>query len=109
MIFIPVRKAPQSRVEKQLAFLIKRQNQFKQAALEAKKRGEIEQAKEYLRMSKGFNQLIDASRGGLPIDMNTVSVSLLGLVSYFYPIFFLFVFLIISIFVSPFCSFSSIF
>lgn len=72
--FLPVRKAPQSRVEKQLAFLIKRQNQFKQAALEAKKRGEIEQAKEYLRMSKGFNQLIDASRGGLPIDMNTVSV-----------------------------------
>ncbi|XP_037775377.1 coiled-coil and C2 domain-containing protein 1-like isoform X1 [Penaeus monodon] len=69
-----VRKAPQSRVEKQLAFLIKRQNQFKQAALEAKKRGEIEQAKEYLRMSKGFNQLIDASRGGLPIDMNTVPV-----------------------------------
>ncbi|XP_063606025.1 coiled-coil and C2 domain-containing protein 1-like isoform X2 [Penaeus indicus] len=69
-----VRKAPQSRVEKQLAFLLKRQNQFKQAALEAKKRGEIEQAKEYLRMSKGFDQLIDATRGGLPIDMNTVPV-----------------------------------
>ncbi|XP_047479024.1 coiled-coil and C2 domain-containing protein 1-like isoform X2 [Penaeus chinensis] len=69
-----VRKAPQSRVEKQLAFLIKRQNQFKQAALEAKKRGEIEQAKEYLRMSKGFNQLIEATRSGLPIDMNTVPV-----------------------------------
>ncbi|KAG7167864.1 Coiled-coil and C2 domain-containing protein 1-like [Homarus americanus] len=66
--------APQSRVEKQLAFLTKRQTQFKQAALEAKKRGEIEQAKEYLRMCKGFDQLIEATRGGLPVDMNTVPV-----------------------------------
>ncbi|XP_045616529.2 coiled-coil and C2 domain-containing protein 1-like [Procambarus clarkii] len=69
-----VRQAPQSRVEKQLAFLTKRQTQFKQAALEAKKRGEMEQAKEYLRMSKGFDQLIEATRGGLPVDMNTVPV-----------------------------------
>ncbi|XP_042223927.1 coiled-coil and C2 domain-containing protein 1-like [Homarus americanus] len=69
-----VRQAPQSRVEKQLAFLTKRQTQFKQAALEAKKRGEIEQAKEYLRMCKGFDQLIEATRGGLPVDMNTVPV-----------------------------------
>ncbi|XP_068217954.1 coiled-coil and C2 domain-containing protein 1-like [Palaemon carinicauda] len=69
-----VRNAPQSRVEKQLAFLVKRQGQFKQAALEAKKRGEIEQAKEYLRMSKGFDQLIEATKGGLPVDMNTVPV-----------------------------------
>ncbi|KAK7067045.1 Coiled-coil and C2 domain-containing protein 1A [Halocaridina rubra] len=69
-----VRKAPQSRVEKQLAFLTKRQAQFKQAALEAKKRGEIEQAKEYLRMYKGCDQLIEATRSGLPVDMNTVPV-----------------------------------
>lgn len=69
-----VRLAPQSRVEKQLAFLTRRQAQFKQAALEAKKRGEIEQAKEYLRMSKGFDQLIEATRNGLPVDMNTVPV-----------------------------------
>lgn len=70
---ILVRQAPQSRVEKQLAFLTKRQGQFRQAALEAKKRGEIEQAKEYLRMSKGFDQLIEVTRSGLPVDMNTVS------------------------------------
>lgn len=69
---LAVRLAPQSRVEKQLAFLTRRQTQFKQAALEAKKRGEIEQAKEYLRMSKGFDQLIEATRNGLPVDMNTV-------------------------------------
>ncbi|XP_071535214.1 coiled-coil and C2 domain-containing protein 1-like isoform X1 [Panulirus ornatus] len=69
-----VRQAPQSRVEKQLAFLTKRQGQFRQAALEAKKRGEIEQAKEYLRMSKGFDQLIEVTRSGLPVDMNTVPI-----------------------------------
>lgn len=69
-----VRQAPMSRVEKQMALLTRRQTQFKQAALEAKKRGEIEQAKEYLRMSKGFDQLIEATRNGLPVDMNTLPV-----------------------------------
>ncbi|XP_045138932.1 coiled-coil and C2 domain-containing protein 1-like [Portunus trituberculatus] len=69
-----VRQAPLSRVEKQMALLTRRQTQFKQAALEAKKRGEIEQAKEYLRMSKGFDQLIEATRNGLPVDMNTLPV-----------------------------------
>ncbi|KAK4297629.1 hypothetical protein Pmani_029971 [Petrolisthes manimaculis] len=69
-----VRQTPKSRVERQMSLLTKRQGQFKQAALEAKKRGEIEQAKEYLRMSKGFDQLIEATRGGLPVDMNTVPV-----------------------------------
>ena len=67
------RTTSQSRVEKQLAFLLKRQQQFKKAALEAKKKGEIEQAKEYLRNCKGFDQLIEASRNGLPVDLNTVS------------------------------------
>ena len=68
-----VRKTPQSRVEKQLAFLTKRQQQFKKAALESKKKGEIEQAKEYLRNAKGLDQLIEASKSGLPVDLNTVS------------------------------------
>ena len=44
------------------------------AALDAKKRGEIEQAKEYLRNCKGFQSLIEATQAGLPVDMNTVSV-----------------------------------
>ncbi|XP_063849873.1 coiled-coil and C2 domain-containing protein 1-like isoform X3 [Scylla paramamosain] len=69
-----VRQAPMSRVERQMTLLTRRQTQFKQAALEAKKRGEIEQAKEYLRMSKGFDQLIEATRNGLPVDMNTLPV-----------------------------------
>ena len=69
-----VRKTPQSRQEKQLAFLVARQKEFKEAALQAKRKGEINQAKEYLRLAKGFDPLIEASNSGLPVDMETVSV-----------------------------------
>ncbi|XP_063245224.1 coiled-coil and C2 domain-containing protein 1-like isoform X2 [Bacillus rossius redtenbacheri] len=69
-----VRKSPQSRQEKQLAFLQARQKEFKLAALQAKQKGEINQAKEYLRLAKGFDPLIEASNCGLPVDMATVPV-----------------------------------
>lgn len=62
-----------SRQEKQLALLLDKQKQFKLAALEAKKKGEINQAKEYLRLAKGFDPLIEASNCGLPVDMSSVS------------------------------------
>jgi coiled-coil and C2 domain-containing protein 1 len=71
-----VRKIPQSRQEKQLAFLVARQKEFKEAALQAKRKGEINQAKEYLRLAKGFDPLIEASNSGLPVDMDTVSIIL---------------------------------
>ena len=54
--------------------LQKRQNQFKAAALTAKKAGQIEQAKEYLRKAKGFDSLIDAAKSGLPVDFKTLPV-----------------------------------
>jgi coiled-coil and C2 domain-containing protein 1 len=60
--------------EKQLALLEKRQGMFKSAALEAKRSGQIEEAKEYLRQAKGFDKLIDASKGGLPVDITTLPV-----------------------------------
>lgn len=40
--------------------------------MEAKKRGEIEQAKEYLRNAKGFDNLIEATKSGLPIDASSI-------------------------------------
>jgi coiled-coil and C2 domain-containing protein 1 len=73
LFFCAVRKTPQSRQEKQLAFLLARQKEFKEAALQAKRKGEVNQAKEYLRLAKGFDPLIDASNSGLPVDMDTVS------------------------------------
>jgi len=69
-----VRKNPQSRQEKQLVFLVARQKEFKEAALQAKRNGEINQAKEYLRLAKGFDPLIEASNSGLPVDMDTVPI-----------------------------------
>ena len=68
-----VRKSPASRQEKQLALLLARQKDFKVAALQAKSRGEVNQAKEYLRLSKGFDKLIEATQSGLPVDLKTVS------------------------------------
>lgn len=69
-----VRKSPQSRQEKQLAMLLSRQKEFKEAALQAKRKGEISQAKEYLRLAKGFDPLIEATNCGLPVDMDSVPV-----------------------------------
>lgn len=58
--------------EKQLNFIVGRQKQFREAALNAKKRGDIGQAKEFLKTAIGFDKLIEASQAGLPVDMATV-------------------------------------
>lgn len=68
-------KKPLTLQEKQILDLEKRQNQFKSAALSAKKAGQIEQAKEYLRKAKGFDSLIDAARSGLPVDFKSLPVA----------------------------------
>ena len=60
--------------DKQLLLLEKRQAQFKEAAVQAKKSGQMEQAKEYLRQYKGFDKLIEATKCGLPVDFNTLPV-----------------------------------
>ncbi|CAG9567518.1 unnamed protein product [Danaus chrysippus] len=58
-----------SRYDKQIALLLHKQKQFKEAALQAKKDGNIEQAKEYLRAAKGFDSVLEAARGGLAVDL----------------------------------------
>ncbi|CAL8100917.1 unnamed protein product [Orchesella dallaii] len=58
--------------EKQLQIICLRQQQFKDAALNAKKRGDINQAREFLRTAKGFDKLIQVAQGGLPVDMATL-------------------------------------
>ncbi|XP_073824975.1 coiled-coil and C2 domain-containing protein 1-like [Musca autumnalis] len=60
--------------EQQMKILLERQKEFKMAALEAKKAGEIEQAKEYLKIYKGFDALLNAASSGLPVDLNTLPV-----------------------------------
>ncbi|KAM7351958.1 lethal (2) giant discs 1 isoform 1-T4 [Cochliomyia hominivorax] len=60
--------------EHQMKILLERQKEFKLAALEAKKAGEIVQAKEYLKIYKGFDALLNAASGGLPVDLNTLPI-----------------------------------
>ena len=69
----PKKTALATRQDKQLALLLERQNMFKQAALEAKKSGDVELAKDYLRMAKGIDPLISANKCGVPVDMDTVA------------------------------------
>ncbi|XP_072377147.1 coiled-coil and C2 domain-containing protein 1-like isoform X1 [Diabrotica undecimpunctata] len=72
----PTRTIPkQTQAGKQMVILIAKQKQFKLAALEAKKRGEMAQAKEFLRQAKGFDKLIEASISGLPVDWSSIPVS----------------------------------
>ncbi|XP_044266169.1 coiled-coil and C2 domain-containing protein 1-like isoform X2 [Tribolium madens] len=66
---------PNTRADKQLVLLLAKQKQFKEAALNAKRKGEIDQAKEFLRTAKGFDPLIDAASCGLPVDLSTLPVS----------------------------------
>lgn len=61
-------------MNKTIEILLERQRDFKQAALEAKKAGEMEQAKEFLKTFKGIENLLDVARGGLPVDLSSVSI-----------------------------------
>ncbi|EDW03801.1 coiled-coil and C2 domain-containing protein 1-like isoform X2 [Drosophila grimshawi] len=60
--------------EQQMKLLLERQKEFKIAAVAAKKAGEIDQAKEYLRIYKGFDSLLNAASSGLPVDLSTLPV-----------------------------------
>ena len=45
------------------------------AALKAKKEGDLELARDYLRQAKGIDPLLQASLAGLPVDMNSIPLS----------------------------------
>ncbi|XP_076377000.1 lethal (2) giant discs 1 isoform X2 [Megalopta genalis] len=64
-----------TRADKQTALLQQRQHELKQAAFNAKKEGDLELARNYLRQAKGIDPLIEASTAGLPVDMNTIPLS----------------------------------
>lgn len=61
-------------MDKQINFIESRMKEFRHAAVEAKKSGEVEEAKEYLRIFKGLEKLLDTAKGGFPVDLNTVPI-----------------------------------
>ena len=56
-----------ARYEKQIAFLENRQAAFKRAALDAKQRNDRAAALDYLRKMKGFDEMIEAAKGGIKV------------------------------------------
>ncbi|XP_065347277.1 coiled-coil and C2 domain-containing protein 1-like isoform X2 [Cloeon dipterum] len=70
----PPRKNTQTRQEKQTMELLAKQKEFKEAALTAKKQGDLEAARELLRQAKGFDLVIQASQSGLPVDFSSLPV-----------------------------------
>ncbi|XP_065810339.1 coiled-coil and C2 domain-containing protein 1B isoform X2 [Labrus bergylta] len=56
----------------QLEFLEGRKKQYMKAALQAKQKNEMEQAKIFLRTAKGFDPMIEATRSGKSVDISKV-------------------------------------
>ncbi|PIO64518.1 hypothetical protein TELCIR_13851, partial [Teladorsagia circumcincta] len=67
-------EAGKSRNTTQLEFLIKRQNEFRHAAMQAKAKGNMELAKKYLLESKGFDKMIAAAQSGLPVSIKSTPI-----------------------------------
>lgn len=62
-------------MNKTVEILVQRHREFKEAAIEAKQAGDVELAKEYLRTFKGIENLLNVAKGGLPVDLSTVSTA----------------------------------
>ncbi|XP_072255548.1 coiled-coil and C2 domain-containing protein 1A isoform X1 [Pyxicephalus adspersus] len=60
------------KAEQQLQFLEGRKKQLMAAALRSKQHKDIEGAKMYLRQAKGLDPMLEAARGGLPVDITKV-------------------------------------
>ncbi|XP_070195173.1 coiled-coil and C2 domain-containing protein 1-like isoform X1 [Littorina saxatilis] len=69
------RKSGHSRQEQQLGFLQERMEEFRTAALQAKKNKDLEMAKQHIRMMKGMEPMIEALEAGLPVDLAQVPPS----------------------------------
>lgn len=58
----------------QLEFLEGRKKQYLKAALQAKQKNDIEQAKALFRTAKSLDPIIEGVRGGGAVDISSVSV-----------------------------------
>ncbi|MEQ2183765.1 hypothetical protein GOODEAATRI_001361, partial [Goodea atripinnis] len=56
-----------------LELLESRKKQYMKAALQAKQKNDMEQAKVFLRTAKGLDPMIEAARSGKTVDISTVS------------------------------------
>ncbi|XP_039626416.1 coiled-coil and C2 domain-containing protein 1A isoform X1 [Polypterus senegalus] len=61
-----------TKAQQQLEFLEGRKKQLMQAALRSKQKNDLEGAKQHLRNAKGLDPMIEAAKGGLPVDITKV-------------------------------------
>ena len=66
--------APVPTAQQQLAFLEGRRKQYMKAALQAKQKNDMDQARQLLRTAKGFEPMIEATRSGKTVDISKVSL-----------------------------------
>lgn len=66
------RRSISCRQEQQVVFLKERMTEYRNAAIQAKKENNMELAKAYLRQAKGFEPMLEAAEGGLPVDLTKV-------------------------------------
>jgi len=62
-----------SSAQQQLEFLEGLRKQYMKAALQAKQKNELEQAKTLLRTAKGLDPMIEAARSGKTVDVSKVT------------------------------------
>ncbi|XP_068095065.1 coiled-coil and C2 domain-containing protein 1B isoform X1 [Hyperolius riggenbachi] len=55
--------------------LVTRQREYKMAALRAKQNGDVEKAKEYMRIGKRFSTVLEALENGQPVDLSQMPPS----------------------------------
>jgi len=68
----PAKKMPG---DPQLQLLLQRQTQLKKAALEAKGKGNIAGAKQYLLKAHQMDRMVEAAKCGLPVDVPNIPVA----------------------------------
>ncbi|XP_014864314.1 PREDICTED: coiled-coil and C2 domain-containing protein 1B isoform X1 [Poecilia mexicana] len=72
----PDRKSPEENLSPAAAQLLElldsRKKQFMKAALQAKQKNDMEQAKVFLRTAKGLDPMIEAARSGKTVDISTL-------------------------------------
>ncbi|XP_030061326.1 coiled-coil and C2 domain-containing protein 1B [Microcaecilia unicolor] len=66
----PSREQLSSAAKEQLEFLENRKKQYMKAALQAKKRNDLEQAKLYLKTAKSFDPQIELTKSGKSVDIS---------------------------------------
>lgn len=60
---------------KNVTVIQERQQEYRKAAVEAKRNGDLDQARAYLKIFKALEQLLDVAKGGMPIDLSTVTLT----------------------------------